>query len=49
MIWDEYERLCHPDKMGATYKVMFFGDKSVGEVYPFLSPEEIERQLGQFS
>jgi hypothetical protein len=28
--------------MGAIYKVLFLGEKSVGEIYPFLSPEEIE-------
>jgi hypothetical protein len=30
--------------MGAIYKILFIGEKSVGEIYPFLSQETIEKQ-----
>lgn len=43
-IWDSYARLCSPDEMGAIYKVLFLGEKSAGEVYPFLSEETIRKQ-----
>ena len=42
-IWDSYARLCSPEQMGATYKVLFMGDKNAGEVYPFLSEETLNK------
>ena len=42
-IYDMYARLCSPDEMGAIYKVMFLGEKSAGEVYPFLSQETLRK------
>jgi len=45
LIWSSYERLCHPEQMGSNYKVLFLAEKSLGEVYPFLSEEEIARRM----
>jgi hypothetical protein len=30
--------------MGAIYKILFLGEKSVGDIYPFLSQESIDKQ-----
>ena len=43
-LYDSYARLCSPDEMGAIYKVLFLGEKSVGDIYPFLSQESIDKQ-----
>jgi SAM-dependent MidA family methyltransferase len=48
-IWDSYARLCSPDEMGAIYKVLFLGEKTAGEVYPFLSEETIRKQNDYYS
>lgn len=48
LLWDSYERLCHPDQMGANYKVLFVGDKRLGEVYPFFSEETIEKMQNTY-
>ena len=48
-LWDCYERLCSPEKMGATYKVLFIGDKKAGEVYPFLSQESMDKMTDYYS
>jgi SAM-dependent MidA family methyltransferase len=31
----EYERLASPEHMGEIYKVLFIGNKSLGNIYPF--------------
>jgi len=48
-IYDSYARLCSPDEMGAIYKVLFLGEKGVGEVYPFLSEETIQKENDTYS
>jgi len=48
LLWDCYERLCSPDHMGGTYKVLFVGDKKAGEVYPFLSEETLAKEQQTF-
>lgn len=47
-LYDSYARLCSPDEMGAIYKILFMGEKSVGEIYPFLSQETIDKQKEYF-
>jgi len=37
LLYESYARLCSPEEMGAIYKILFIGEKSVGEIYPFLS------------
>ena len=42
LLYDSYARLCSPDEMGAIYKILFLGEKTVGDIYPFLSQETID-------
>jgi len=39
----DYERLVSPEYMGEIYKFMYFGNKEVGEVYPFLESLGFEK------
>ena len=47
-LYDSYARLCSPDEMGATYKILFIGEKSVGEIYPFLTQDYIDEHSKNF-
>lgn len=47
-IYSCYERLCSPEQMGAIYKVLFIGEKSAGDVYPFLTEESIKKHTEYF-
>ncbi|CAI2367679.1 unnamed protein product [Moneuplotes crassus] len=39
---DEYLRLVHPDQMGEIYKVLFIGNKHIGEIFPFNTSESVK-------
>jgi SAM-dependent MidA family methyltransferase len=40
----EYERLVSPEHMGETYKVLYVGNTSCGEVYPFLRDMQFTKE-----
>ena len=36
-------RLCSPDAMGEIYKILYLGHKEVGEVYPFIGEQTMNK------
>ncbi|CDW71486.1 UNKNOWN [Stylonychia lemnae] len=43
LLEDSYYRLCHPSEMGEIYKMLYFGHREAGDIYPFLG-EITEKQ-----
>ena len=43
LLEQSYVRLCSPEQMGATYKMLYLGHKDVGEVFPFIGEETINK------
>eukprot|EP00347_Sterkiella_histriomuscorum_P000709 403374808 len=41
---ESYYRLCHPQEMGEIYKMMYFGHKDVGDIYPFIGEQTAKEQ-----